>query len=82
MDILSASLLLAGSLAVLAIIGVPIGLALAASGAAYIFITNGVLPVSGGIMTEQRHEQEIRRSAWSFCPNSFSAAIRSVSAWG
>tara|TARA_R110000868_G_scaffold101403_3_gene279281 strand:- start:3587 stop:4864 length:1278 start_codon:yes stop_codon:yes gene_type:complete len=50
MDILSASLLLAGSLAVLAIIGVPIGLALAASGAAYIFITNGVLPVSGGIM--------------------------------
>ena len=50
MDILTASLLLVGCLAVLAIIGVPIGLALAASGAAYIYITNGILPVSGGIM--------------------------------
>ena len=50
MDIASASLLLVGVMAILAIIGVPIGLALAASGATYIYITNGVLPVSGGIM--------------------------------
>ena len=50
MDIATASLILVGVLAVLAIIGVPIGLALAASGATYIFLTNGVLPVSGGIM--------------------------------
>ncbi len=50
MDILTASLLLVGLLAVLAIIGVPIGLALATSGAAYVYIVTESLPVSGSIM--------------------------------
>lgn len=50
MDIGSATLLLIGALAVLAIVGVPIGLALAASGALYIYIVTESLPVSGSIM--------------------------------
>jgi len=39
-----------GTLAVLSIAGVPIGLSLAASGATYIYLSNGILPVSSGIM--------------------------------
>ncbi len=50
MDIGTASLLLVGTLAVLSIAGVPIGLALVASGATYIYLSNGILPVSSGIM--------------------------------
>ena len=50
MDVGSATLLLAGSLAILSIIGVPIGLSLAAAGALYIYITVSVLPIAAGIM--------------------------------
>jgi C4-dicarboxylate transporter DctM subunit len=50
MDVGSATLLLAGTLAVLSIVGVPIGLSLAASGALYIFITISALPIAAGIM--------------------------------
>lgn len=50
MDIGTATLLLAGMLAILSIIGVPIGLSLAAAGASYIYITTTSLPVSAGIM--------------------------------
>ena len=50
MDIGTAALLLAGTLAILAIVGVPIALSLAASGAVYIYLITESLPVSGGIM--------------------------------
>lgn len=50
MDIASATLLLIGTLAVLAIVGVPIGLSLATAGAIYIYLTTAALPVSGSIM--------------------------------
>ena len=50
MDVGTATLLLVGSLAILSIIGVPIGLSLAASGALYIFITISALPIVAGIM--------------------------------
>jgi C4-dicarboxylate transporter DctM subunit len=50
MDVFSAALLLGGMLAVLAILGVPIGFALAASGATYIYLTTASLPVPAGIM--------------------------------
>ena len=50
MDVFSAALLLGSLLAVLAILGVPIGLALAVSGAVYIYIVTSSLPVPAGIM--------------------------------
>jgi C4-dicarboxylate transporter DctM subunit len=50
MDVGSATLLLAGTLAILSIIGVPIGLCLAAAGTAYIYLTISVIPVAAGIM--------------------------------
>jgi C4-dicarboxylate transporter DctM subunit len=50
MDVGTATLLLVGALAILSIIGVPIGLSLAASGALYIFITISALPIAAGIM--------------------------------
>lgn len=50
MDVGSATLLLAGTLAILSIIGVPIGLSLAAAGAAYIYLTVAALPIAAGIM--------------------------------
>ncbi|MBT3532699.1 MAG: hypothetical protein HN478_02405, partial [Rhodospirillaceae bacterium] len=50
MDVGTATLLLVGTLAVLSIIGVPIGLSLAAAGTSYIYITTTSLPVSAGIM--------------------------------
>jgi len=50
MDVGSATLLLVGTLAILSIVGVPIGLSLAASGALYIFITISALPIAAGIM--------------------------------
>ena len=50
MDVGSATLLLTGTLAILSIIGVPIGLCLAAAGTAYIYLTISVIPVAAGIM--------------------------------
>lgn len=50
MTIATAALLLAGVLAILLILGVPIGLSLAASGAVYIYLTIESLPVAAGIM--------------------------------
>ena len=50
MDVGTATLLLVGTLAILSIIGVPIGLSLAAAGALYIYITIEALPVAAGIM--------------------------------
>tara|TARA_B100000676_G_scaffold311295_1_gene380680 strand:- start:1669 stop:2946 length:1278 start_codon:yes stop_codon:yes gene_type:complete len=50
MDVGSATLLLTGVLAILSIIGVPIGLSLAAAGTAYIYLTISAFPVAAGIM--------------------------------
>ena len=50
MDVGTATLLLVGTLAILSIVGVPIGLSLAASGALYIYITVSALPIAAGIM--------------------------------
>jgi len=49
-DIVAATLLLAGTFAILAIVGVPIALSLAASGGIYVLITTGALAVPGSIM--------------------------------
>ncbi len=50
MDVGTATLLLVGMLAILSILGVPIGLALAAAGSLYIYISVSALPVAAGIM--------------------------------
>ena len=50
MSIEIAAILLAGCFAVLSILGVPIGLSLAAAGASYIYWTTEALPVAAGIM--------------------------------
>ena len=50
MDFATATLLLVGILAVLAILGVPIGLSLATAGGVYIYLNTASLPVSGSIM--------------------------------